>query len=322
MAETALVAADDMWHQPTSNHPHWTETSYWGFYAPNRRLSGIVYNMWRRNLGIVSSRVWIWNDKGDTFVDALYSSMQEHLVIPCDADPTNFSLPNGLSCQRVTPLQCHRLRFTDGDAVHFDLTAQGVRAPVAAFHASGDSGAGHFDQHIHVTGSLELWGESIDIDCVSMRDRTWSVRDDSMGTSIRMIAGYMHAASLDDQGWLVMAVGSPEAPDEQQIPSGTGSLVLDGKAATVVGGTRRVTQRSNGRPTRIEVELHDGLGRTHRVRGKALNHFATMLSPAFLTWFSLYRWVDETGRESYGESQEAWIPLPAFQQLQNSPETP
>jgi hypothetical protein len=90
-----LPETDDTRHEPTSDHPHWTETSYWGFYVPERRLSATVYNMWRKNLGLVASRVWIWDQTGETPMDARYAYMAEHVVIPDDADPVGAEYSSG-----------------------------------------------------------------------------------------------------------------------------------------------------------------------------------------------------------------------------------
>jgi hypothetical protein len=238
--------------------------------------------------------------------------MCEHIEIPQGADPTNFELPTGLSCNRVAPLQEHHFRYADGPEVSFDLTARALRPPVAAFHTT-EPGTGHFDQHIHVTGNLRVWGEDLNVDCMSMRDRTWSNRSDYMGDHLRLLNGYMHGAESESNCWLVMAVGSPDSTAEQGIPEGTGALVRDGTKATIVGGSRKVTNRRDGRPDAIELEFVDELGRNLQVHGEALNHLGTMLNPSIFNWWSLYRWTDAKGTVSYGESQETWIPLSALQ---------
>lgn len=313
MTSHEILDEDDFWHEPTVPDPHWTETSYWGFYIPERRLSGTIYNMWRRNLGLVASRIWIWDPTGDLPTDALYAVMAEHVVIPETADPTNFSLPTGLTCERIAPLRSHRFTFSDPGKLEFDLVTEAMRPPVAAFHTTAP-GTGHFDQHIRVRGSLSVWGEELTVDCMSMRDRTWSVRGDYDDDGMRMLGGYMHGATSEDDCWLVMGVGTPDVPGEQSIPAGTGSLVREGKSAMVTGGTRRVTERVDGRPTRLEVEFADELGRSFSATGAALNRLGTMLNPRIFCQWSLYKWTDAEGAVSFGESQECWIPLPTFQQ--------
>jgi hypothetical protein len=312
-----LTDQDDLWHEPVSADPHWTETSYWGFYVPERNVSVTLYNMWRKNLGLVASRVWVWDHRGDMPIDALYSSMCEHVVIPDDADPTNFTLPTGLSCERLAPLKGHRLQYGDEGVLNIDVTATALRPPVAAFHGKVE-GTGHFDQHIHVTGTVSLWGEDMAVDCLSMRDRTWSVRSDYLGRQTRLVAGYMHGAVSEDDCWLVMAVGSPEHPEVQQIPAGTGSFVRDGQQAGIVSGVRRVTRNSAGRPERIHLEFIDDLGRSYEAHGVALNHLGTMLNPSIYNCWSLYRWTDNDGTVSFGESQETWIPLQPFQTFRHA----
>jgi hypothetical protein len=308
----ATETEHDAWHEPTTDDPYWTETSYWGFYVPERKLSGTVYNMWRRNLGLVSSRVWVWDDDGDLPHDIPYTSMQEQLVIPDDADPTSFSLPSGLSCERTGTLGAHHLQYADGEALAFDLQTSPAREPVAAWGGHGGEGSGHFDQHIAVTGTIRLWGENIDVDCLSMRDRSWSVRPD-FGLP-RLMAGYMHGAASADECFLVMATGDPDSQargETQPIPR-SGCLVRDGIPAVITGGSRTTVERHRGRPRRLAVELEDELGRTVRMQGEALNNLGAQLNPSIFNWFSLQRWTYDDGTIAIGEDQETWIPQTAL----------
>jgi len=313
-----ITDVDDHWHDPPSDHPYWTETSYWGFYVPERRLSGTVYNMWRRNLGLVSSRIWLWDESGSMPHDLLFTSMQEQLLIPDDADPTNFDLPPGLRGRRTGSLGHHSLQLLQHEGVGFELSVEPARPPVAAFDSHGE-GTGHFDQHIHVTGEIDLRSEVIEVDCVSIRDPTWSVRPDfGIGRSIQ--AGYMHGAAVGGdvaECFMVMAVGTPEAAargEAQTIPA-RGSLVRDGVEATVRGGYRRTVERRRGRPDRLEVRIDDELGRTVEMEGVALNHLGAQLNPSIFNWFSLYEWTYADGTILHGEDQETWIPPMALRRL-------
>jgi hypothetical protein len=163
---------------------------------------------------------------------------------------------------------------------------------------------------------MSLWGEEINVDCMSMRDRTWSVRSD-LPPEHNLLAGYMHSGISTDRHWIVMAVADPDSHREQPIPPGTGTIVLDGKEAVVKRGVRRVTDRTAGNPNRIEIELTDALDRELRVTGEALNHLKTMLNPAIFNTWSLYRWTEGDGAVGYGESQETWIPLPQYQRVRH-----
>jgi hypothetical protein len=246
-----LTDADEEWHSPAVDDPHWTETSYWGFYAPDRRLSGTIYNMWRPNLGIVASRVWVWDQHGDLPTDALYASMQEFLPIPEGVDPTDFELPTGLSVERIRALGSHRLRYSAGDALTIDVTTEALRPPVAAFHSAGE-GTGHFDQHIRVTGSLTVWGEEVAIDCLSMRDRTWSMRPDNLGRERPMIAGYTHGARSADDCWLVMAVVPKTHLENRQPDPDEGAdrtVALQAPAGAMVAIDGRLWHRTGANTT-------------------------------------------------------------------------
>ena len=303
---------DDGWHEPTSDHPYWTETSYWGFYNPQRRLSGTVYNLWRRNLGLVASNVWVWDEDADLPYEAAYTRSMWHLQIPTDADPTNFTLPTGLRCERIAGLRSHRLRYDDPGELSFDVLTEAVQPANASFSSTGP-GTGHFDQHIRVVGSLRLGEEDVAIDCISMRDRTWSPRPD-LGLPT-VLGSYLHGAASPDECFLAMARGGEEhmrTGGPLPIAEGAGYVVREGKTAQVVSGRVTVVERDRGRPQRLAVEVQDALGRTLEIEGTCLNRIGTSLSPGIFNWFSLFRWEYADGTVAHGEDQETWMPPTAF----------
>ena len=45
---------DDLFHPPTSDDPFWTETCWFTFAVPERKLSGQLYPFFRANQGVTS----------------------------------------------------------------------------------------------------------------------------------------------------------------------------------------------------------------------------------------------------------------------------
>ena len=101
-----------------------------------------------------------------------------HLPIPDGIQATGFELPNGLSYECLEPLTAlpGSLRATASRSA-LDTTFRALHPP----HEVGvePGGHGHLDQFGRVTGELRLNGERLEIDCIEMRDRTWSPRRES-----------------------------------------------------------------------------------------------------------------------------------------------
>ena len=54
--------ADDDFHPPTDDDPFWTETCWFTFTVPERRLSGQLYPFFRPNQGVMAAAVYLWDE--------------------------------------------------------------------------------------------------------------------------------------------------------------------------------------------------------------------------------------------------------------------
>ena len=63
---------DDEFHPPTTDDPFWTETCWFTFTVPERRLSGQLYPFFRPNQGVVSAAAYFWDD-----------TVHDHRPTPC-----------------------------------------------------------------------------------------------------------------------------------------------------------------------------------------------------------------------------------------------
>ena len=92
-------------------------------------------------------------------------------------DLRDVALPNGNHIQMIEPLTSYRVRYADRGRFEADLRFDGIMAPnshpigVAPFWRGR-----HFDQPMHVTGTIVLHGEEIAVDSLSVRDRSWGPR--------------------------------------------------------------------------------------------------------------------------------------------------
>ncbi len=134
--------------------------------------------------------------------------------------------------------------------------------------------------------------------------RPWSPRpDDRRGTGTAYTYGHRDA---DEQFLVLTALQG----NEGTVRSGlfTGYLVRDGLEAPLVDGARRVVQRRDGFPLRIELDATDALGRRLEAVGTARNRFANQASPAQFAWMTMITWRLPGAVELIGEDQEVWSP--------------
>jgi hypothetical protein len=289
---------DDGFHAPGSDDPSWTETCWFAFHVPERRLSGTLYPLFRPNLGVCASAVHIWDDTAHEPWDALYSRNLWHVGFP-DGDLTRLSLPGGLRYECLEPATRFALGYEHGDEIALDLTFEGLLPP----HYLGTS---HLDQPGRVHGTVRLHGEEIAVDCLSIRDRTWSPRSDLsdtiMGTALS--GGYSHATASATEGFQVLSAALDTAPGAPARVL-AGYLVRDGEIADVTGGRREVVARRDGRPTVVSMEIEDALGRRLVLEGRHRNAFAWQFTPSMFSWICLTHWTWDGG-EAWGEDHDNW----------------
>ena len=293
MTDIVLTAADDTLHVPTSDDIFWTETAWFAFAIPERHLTGCVYPLFRTNQNICSAGVYVWDHTGEGVHEILYAQNYWHLPLP--ADLRAMTLPNNLSYEVLEPLHRYRVRYQDGDELELDLEYEGLIPP----HATARDGVvSHLDHPCHVTGTLRLAGEELAVDCLEMRDKSWSVRPDfrSLIPGSARVA-YTYGLASADGGFLAMSFSFDGG--EGNVTSGI--LLRDGELSPLVSGTRRsVVDR--GRPTAVAIAATDALGRTLTAEGRCVNRFAFQSSPGIFAWMSGTEW-DLDGDRAWGEDQ-------------------
>ena len=79
-----LTDADDRHHEVADPHPMWTETTWWGFFVPDRALGGMIYTLFRPNLGVATLLVAVWDAEATEPWRVPYHRSQWHLPMPSD----------------------------------------------------------------------------------------------------------------------------------------------------------------------------------------------------------------------------------------------
>jgi hypothetical protein len=291
---------DDEFHPPTTDDPYWTETCWFTFTVPERRLSGQLYPFFRPNQKVTAGGVYFWDDHGSQTWNCVYAKNFWHLPIP-DQSLTDITLPNGIGYRCLDPLQRYGLRYDDpdgGDEIHVDLTYTAVTPP----HYLGTS---HLDQPGRYTGTIQLHGERIEVDSFGFRDRSWGVRSQfgpGLTSSHATRGGYSYATASERDAFhtITMDFGSG-------CVSIHGYLLRDGTWAKLASGRREVLERdaATGYPTVVQVEGTDELGRELHAEGRCLNRLGLFLNPNLFTVNCLTEWTFD-GVTAFGEDHDNW----------------
>ena len=298
MAEQGFTARDDRFHFDVMGDDWWaTETAWFSFHHPERKLGGWFYSMFRPNIGTVAGGAWVWDNSAYLPWEVLYSTNLTAQQLPRDQDLDDCKLPNGVSIKVLEPCKRYALGYDDADRFKADLIFDGVMPaePLTAVSSTFGS-AHHFDQFGHVTGHIILHGERIAIDCIGMRDRTWGRRPEDRPRQ----AAYVTGATRSGDSFLAVTNTKPEGD-----LIAYGFLRRDGKTVSLAGGERVVERNSDeGWITRITITGHDTQGRKLRAVGEPQSRII-LNRHTFIDHNTLLRW-DIDGEVGYGEDQDMW----------------
>ena len=293
----AAPHVDDEFHAPTSDDPYWTETCWFTFAVPERRLSAQLYPFFRPNQGVCAAGAYAWDPTGDQPWNARYAKNFWHLPMP-DQPLSDLALPNGIRYRCLEPLTTYAIAYEDPDdgAFAVDLTFTGILEPNRLAET-------HLDQPGRYTGTITLDGEEIAVDSYGMRDRSWGPRSQfgaDLHGSGAVRGGYSYATASPADGFHAITMDWGDG-----CIAIHGFLNRDGEYAKVASGTRTVLARQGGAPTRVVVELTDERGRTLSAEGRTLNRFGLHLNPNLFTWNCLTEWTWDGGI-GFGEDHDNW----------------
>jgi hypothetical protein len=309
---------DDALHEPSD---HWweTETAWFSFNVPERRMGGWLYTQLLQVQGVCNGGAWVWDDTG-----ILYERHEHGLPLDGPVDLRDCVLPNGCSVRVLEPLMRYAAGYADPGRFEADLTFAGTMAPhshpvgVAPFGTKGR----HFDQPGHVTGTVVLHGEPIAVDCFAGRDRSWGPRP--LGPDPRKPPrtpepgaaprprrpvtgiGYAFATASPTESFLAYTVPHEDGSDDLSA----GYLYSGGTYAPLVTGHRVTTFDPDTRwITALHLEATDERGRELVADGELVARHEPD-GPSGTGLF-LWRW---NGNEGWGEDQsycppEVWAAL-------------
>jgi hypothetical protein len=291
-------ARDDSFHFAGMSESWWeTETAWFSFCSPERKLGGWLYSMFRPNIGTVAGGAWIWDGSAHLPWEVPYSANYTALRIPKGQDLTDISLPTGVTIKALEPLKRYRLGYKDEERLSLDLIYEAtMEARALRKGESSFKNLNHFDQFGRVTGEVVLHGERIAIDSISMRDRSWGPRPEHRPGKSAYVTG---AASADDAFLAVTKW------NDDTNPIAYGFMIRDGKIGDLVSG-RRIVERdpAQGWVTHITIEGRDEFGRDllavgERLSGIIINRHSFIDSNGLIAW-------SINGKNGHGEDQDMW----------------
>jgi hypothetical protein len=301
------VHPDDEFHPPTTDDPSWTETCWFTFTVPERRLSGQLYPFFQTNQRVAAAGAYFWDDQGDEPWNCLYAKNFWHVPIP-DQPLSDITLANGIRYRCVEPQSRYEIGYTDpdgGDEISVSLTFTAVTPP----HYLGGS---HLDQPGRYQGTIVLRGEEIPVDSYGFRDRSWGPRTQfgqGLTSSPARRGGYSYATASEREAFHTITMDFGEG-----CISIHGYLLRDGTWSKLAKGRRDVVARDrHGRPTQVVIEGVDELGRELHADGRMLNHLGFNINPNMYTINALTEWRfgDVT---AFGEDHDNWS-MPAIRQF-------
>ncbi|MFD5810254.1 DUF7065 domain-containing protein [Rhodococcus aetherivorans] len=329
-----FLPEDDTYHQ-LSDDPHETETTWWSFNVPERRIGGWLHAAHRPNQGTVTWRVFAWDPRGADPGRLAYFRNSGPVPMVDDPDLRDLTFPaGGFRVKALKPTMDYHIAYSD-PAAEFAIEFEHRSVHPPQRFTPGEAPAmfnPHFDQLGHLTGELVLEGERIEIDCHSVRDRTWGPRGGAHlqsrkpehlrgeytvrapgGPSWRQIERhrgrgriqYIFGHAGAETGFLSFV--RPQDGDAAGFsPLNVGWLLKDGRFERLDKTRSRMRNYRDPRTgwsAHMEVQLVDVTGRTMDAEGFAVSHMCEHGTGAN----ALMRWEFD-GKIGWGEDQDGWKP--------------
>jgi hypothetical protein len=271
--DRAFTAADDLFHPPATQDPSSTETVWWNFHVPERNIDAEIYLCFRRNLGVTYAGIYIWDQFCRHYTDCLYFDTRSYLPLP-SADLDDFELANGLRMRALTPLQRYQIEYSGARETRIELDFEALAPPVGFVTPSSDPARaafapGHFDQVGRMRGRIWVAGASVEVDCVTQRDRSWGglrKEDPTYPPDVDW-----HSAHFGHDLWIQCWLWHRE-PVASELQSGI--VYKQGRPVRLVAAERRTEHDETGIEARsIGLRLTDEEGTQYELAGKVKNMF-------------------------------------------------
>jgi hypothetical protein len=295
----------DFFNMNLTDHPYWSESSWFSWHIPEKGINGSFYNHFRPNMNCMLAGAFMWDASGEYSWDCLYWDWQAMRVLPegrygVDYNKYDFKTPWGMEIRTLEPLQRYRLGY-ERERFKLDLQFDAICEPNEIGHKTehGLKNAYnfHFEQPGRIRGTVQVDEQTYEVDSYSIRDGSHGPRFLEVTTP----GGYTWSTADDRTGWHVLAVDTQSSRDCQIVG---GYILRDGKIASIVKGIRRVLERKGPRPTKVEISAEDQLGRTlHAIGRQNVTSTFTPFPDRGMYW-QQFLWDYDGHTGAIGEDQE------------------
>jgi hypothetical protein len=307
-----LTPQDALFHEPFPGEWRFAETNWFSFMIPEVPLRGHVMNLFRTNLGVVRSHVFLYTGQSQPNVLG-WAFNREDFHLPYEGNLDDYALANGLHVRMTRPFEHWTIEYESGLDTRFELEFEALMPAICTletkieeagpgytvFHrqdADAPKATGHIDQIHNVTGEVVLNGTRYQVDYPSAHDHSWSPRRE-FGHNV--IGNFDHAHFGRD--FTISAQTRNDEPDHGIVTNG---YVLDhGEVFALKSGEARYSMEG-WRTRRIDYEVEDTRGKTYRLQGETLVQTEHVGVNAFSTC-SFMRW-EMDGERGFGESAWHW----------------
>jgi len=290
-----------------NDHPHWIDSACFYLSVPELRLHGVIFYFFRPNLNMLTGGPVIWDPSGHTALDCLHYNFSQYQPMPKPAQKFDFEAANSLRVTTLEPQTRYTLAYAFG-GLEFELEWQAT----SPLHTSPqrDPTNFHAEQAGRMVGWLKIEGRQIPVDCASLRDISYGVRDYA-----KMHPGDYCWGSTGPDVFQTLSMGTGK---EQKIL--TGFLQKDGETAKLVEGVRRIDVYGRYGARRVTIDAVDALGRLLHVEGKIDDGLLFSGNTTHTVVWSFTEW-DWHGRKCWGDTQE-FYPAQTFRRMARSEISP
>ncbi len=308
-----LTPQDEAFHLGDATYQ--MDSSWFGFYVPERQLYVWCYHIVFHNLGIGSGGVFAWEGQVSNIAEMSYYKNYPLLKLGERRDRRDFTFPSGMHLKVIEDLQKYRIGYDDGDLVAFDLIYEGVLPAAANVHPVTNE-PWHIDQLCRVTGDLKLKGETMTVDCYCIADHGWGSRDPRQAIDVgpwksispELLGAtpvcYSFGAVSEDNCFFLF---NPKFWHEADMPL-HGYLVKEGEAGMIERADQVTERDPQGRLIGASYELTDVTGRVMEAKATAVSRvLAPNAGSVMFGEFCLAQWQID-GCSGWGDMQQGWPP--------------
>ena len=290
--------------------PYWNESAWFHFSIPGKGIIGMVYFFFRPNMRLLMGGPIVWDASGSSRGNCRFYDWHHLQPMPNDCEKFDFRSQNSLEVRVEEPCRTYRLAYDDC-GFRLDLRWTAIEQPHhflgMEIEATGMSAENrmHFEQVGRVVGTMQLDGEEHRVDCFSLRDSSWGVRQMD---GVRR-GSYFWAVADADNAFHAQTMG--EGADQKVVG---GFLKLDGEMATLVGGGRRQTRLNDVTASRYTLDLEDEAGRRATMEVRTGSDLLVDFYPRVQVVWSLLQADFGNGMSGWGDQQE-FQPLEQFRRM-------